>query len=47
MPNLELLKKFATLAVETGANVQKGQLVAVNASTETKELARLIVEAAY
>jgi len=47
MPKKELLKKFATLAVETGANVQKGQLVAVNASTEARELARLIVEAAY
>ena len=47
MPNKELLKKFAKLAVETGANVQKGQLVAVNASTEARELARLIVEAAY
>jgi aminopeptidase len=43
----ELLKKLAKLAVEIGANVQKGQLVWVNSSTETKELARLIVEAAY
>lgn len=42
-----LLKKLAKLAVEIGANVQKGQLVWVNSSTETKELARLIVDAAY
>ena len=47
MPKKELLKKFATLAVETGANVQKGQLVGVNASTDSREFARLIVEAAY
>lgn len=47
MAKQELLKKLAKLAVEIGANVQKGQLVWVNSSTETKELARLIVEAAY
>ncbi len=47
MANIELLKKYAKLAVEVGANVQEGQLVWVRSSTETKELARLIVEAAY
>ncbi len=47
MAKVELLKKLAKLAVEVGANVQKDQLVWVNASTETKELARLVVEAAY
>ncbi len=47
MPKLELLKKYATLAATVGANVQKDQLVWVNASTETKDFARLIVEAAY
>ncbi|PAT01373.1 aminopeptidase [Candidatus Izimaplasma bacterium ZiA1] len=47
MAKLELLKKYAKLAVEVGANVQTNQLVWVNSSTETKELARLIVEAAY
>lgn len=47
MPKIELLKKFAKLAVEVGANVQKGQLVWINSSTETKELARLITNAAY
>lgn len=47
MPKTELLKKFAKLAVEVGANVQEGQLVWVNSSTESRELARLIVEAAY
>lgn len=47
MPKLEVLEKFAKLAVEVGANVQEGQLVWVNSSTETKELARLIVKYAY
>ena len=47
MPNKDLLRKFAKLAVNTGANVQEGQVVAVNASPETRELARLIVEEAY
>ncbi len=47
MPKIELIKKLAKLAVEVGANVQEGQLVWVNTSTESKELARMIVEAAY
>lgn len=47
MPDTIRLKKFARLAVEIGANVQPDQVVWVNASTETQELARLIVEAAY
>ena len=47
MAKIELLEKYAKLVVEVGANVQKNQLVAVNSSTETKELARLIVSAAY
>jgi aminopeptidase len=47
MAKLEILKKYAKLVVEVGANVQMGQLVAVNSSTETRELARLLVEAAY
>ena len=47
MPKLELLKKFAKLSVEVGANVQKDQILIVQSSTETSELARLIVEAGY
>jgi len=47
MPKLEVLEKYAKLAVEVGANVQKDQFVVVGSSTETKELARLIVKAAY
>ena len=47
MAKLELLEKYAKLIVEVGANVQKDQLVVVSTSTETRELARLIVKAAY
>jgi aminopeptidase len=47
MPDNTLLQKFARLAVEVGANVQPDQVVWVNAPTETRELARLVVEAAY
>ena len=47
MPTKEQLKQYASLAVQVGANVQPGQLVWVNSSTETKELARQIVEKAY
>lgn len=47
MPKLSLLKKYAKLAVYTGANVKKNQIVVVRATTECKDLARLIVEFAY
>ena len=47
MPNQKKLKKFAELAVNIGANVQKDQIVVVNASTNTSALARLITEKAY
>lgn len=45
--NEKLLKKYAKLIVKVGANVQLGQLVVLNVSTENKEFARLIVEEAY
>lgn len=47
MSKIDILEKYAKLIVEVGANVQKGQYVSINSSTETKELARLIVKAAY
>jgi aminopeptidase len=47
MAKLELLEKYAKLIVEVGANVQKDQLVVLRSSTDTKELARLIVKASY
>lgn len=47
MINIKLTEKLAELAVKTGANVQKGQYVFINASTETKDLAREIAKQAY
>src|SRR5690554_260458 len=47
MPKSNLLEKYAKLAVVVGANVQKGQMVVVRSSTETKELARAITKEAY
>ena len=43
----QLLEKYAKVAVVIGANVQKGQRLIVNSSTETKELAREIAKQAY
>jgi len=43
----ELLEKYAKLAVKIGANVQKGQLVGIMASTENRELVREVVKQAY
>jgi len=45
--NQQLLRKFAKLTVRTGANVQENQVVVVRATTEAKELVRLIVEEAF
>ena len=42
-----LLRKYARLAVRTGANVQKGQYVVVRASVEMHEFAGMVVEEAY
>lgn len=47
MINKTLLKKYAELAVKVGVNVQEGQLVFVNASTDNNVLAREIVKQAY
>jgi aminopeptidase len=47
MINKELLEKYAKLAVVVGANVQAGQMVFVNSSTENNVLAREIVRQAY
>lgn len=47
MPNPLLLKKLAKLAVKVGANVQSGQTVVLRANTESRELAREVVRAAY
>jgi len=42
-----LLEKYAKIAVQIGANVQKNQRLIVNSSTETRELARVIAKQAY
>ncbi len=41
------LNTYAQLAVEVGVNVQKGQYVVVNASTDVRNFVRLIVKHAY
>ncbi len=45
--NKSILRKYARLAVTTGANVQKGQFVVVRASVEMHEFAGMVVEEAY
>ncbi len=47
MPNNILLEKYARLAVVTGANVQKNQIVVLRTSTEAVELTREIAKQAY
>ena len=42
-----LLKQYAKLAVEIGANVQKGQTLMINTSVEAIAFTRLCVKAAY
>ncbi len=41
------LEKFAGLAVKVGVNVQKGQLLVINAPVDAKEFVRLLVKSAY
>lgn len=47
MSFLKSLDKLAELAVVVGANVQPGQVVVLRSNTESRELARMIVEKAY
>lgn len=48
LPNFtENLKKYATLAVDTGVKVKPGDTVYLQISTELRDFAALIVEAAY
>lgn len=47
MPNHILVNKLAKLAVKVGVNVQKGQVVVIRGTTESKELIREIAEEAY
>jgi len=41
------LGRYAELAVEVGVNIQPNQYLLINASTETAEFVRLVVEKAY
>jgi aminopeptidase len=43
----EKLRKYAQLAVRTGVNVQKGQTLVIQTTTDCNEFARLCVEEAY
>lgn len=45
--NDKLLKELAELTVKVGVNVQKGQLIVINAPVASARLVRYIVEAAY
>ena len=47
MPKEILLEKLADLAVKIGANVQKDQIVVVNAPVEAADLARRVTKSAY
>ncbi|MEH7748865.1 aminopeptidase, partial [Neobacillus drentensis] len=41
------MEKYAALAVEIGANVQKGQILFISASIESYELVKLLTKRAY
>jgi len=41
------LEKYASLAVEVGVNVQKGQTLVINTSIDSAEFVRLVVKKAY
>lgn len=47
IPNKELIKEFAKLAVIKGVNVQKGQPLVINTPVEAVELVRECVKLAY
>ncbi len=41
------LEKYAELAVKVGVNIQKGQILVVNATIDAAEFVRLVVKSAY
>ena len=47
MPSENLLRKYARLAVAVGTNVQKGQMLVINTTTDCSAFVRLCVEEAY
>lgn len=42
----EKLEQYADLTVYVGLNVQKGQLIVINTTTDTLEFTRLVVKKA-
>ena len=47
MSNTDLLKKYARLAIRTGVNVQKGQVLQISAKALHYEFVRMLVDEAY
>lgn len=45
--NENLLKKYASLAIKTGVNIQKNNILVISSPIETAEFARLIAKEAY
>ncbi|WP_088008225.1 aminopeptidase [Indiicoccus explosivorum] len=43
----EKLEQYAELTVKVGLNVRKGQILLINATTDTQEFTRLVVKKAY
>lgn len=47
MPDQELLRKYARLAIQAGVNVQKGQLLVISCPVTHSDFAHLCMEEAY
>ena len=47
MINQELLNKYADLAIKSGCNIQKGQLLIINAPVDCAFFARVCAQKAY
>lgn len=47
MVDQQTLEKYAQLAIETGVNLQKGQMLVINAPIEGAEFTRLVAKKAY
>ncbi|SEA73309.1 aminopeptidase [Thalassobacillus cyri] len=47
MPEQQMLEKYAELALKTGVNLQKGQMLMINSTIEGAEFTRIVVRKAY
>ncbi|MBM7551896.1 aminopeptidase [Thalassobacillus pellis] len=47
MPEQQMLEKYAEVALKTGANLQKGQMLMINSTIEGAEFTRVVVRKAY